>query len=38
MAWLRRRRRPRSSAATVAATIEMFQPEMATMWLTPAVV
>ena len=34
----RRRSSPPRSAATVAATIAMFQPEMATMWLTPAVV
>ena len=34
-----RRRRPRrpASAATAAATIAMFQPEIATTWLTPAV-
>ena len=35
-----RRRRPRrpAHAPTAAATIAMFQPEMATTWLTPAVV
>ena len=33
-----RRWRPRSSAPTSPATIAMFQPEMATTWLTPAVV
>ena len=29
---------PPRSAATVAATMAMFQPDIATMWLTPAVV
>ena len=34
----RRPSRPRSRLATSAATIAMFQPEIATTWLTPAVV
>ncbi len=33
----RRRGRPRSTAPTRPATIAMFQPEIATTWLTPAV-
>ncbi len=39
MRTLRRRRANRpASAPTLAATIAMFQPEIATTWLTPAVV
>ena len=34
----RRRGQERRKAAIVAATIAMFQPEIATTWLTPAVV
>jgi len=37
IATVRRRTRPRSSAPTSPATIAMFQPEMATTWLAPAV-
>ena len=38
MARRRRPTKPRRRAATVAATMAMFQPEIATMWLTPAAV